>query len=124
VYNGVAAALPNDRLLRDIVCLVMSYEINALMGEPSFVALLDSGGGSDGIAADAAKSLAQRVSPEQKRYLCPVCHTQFEAVMNVKKYSVSCFHCSHYQDVKDWAKHVVLPDLTALWREHQEKKNS
>ncbi len=120
VYNGVSSALPSNRLLRDIVCLVMSHEINALMREPRFVALLDSG--SSGIAADAAKGLAKRVNPELKRYLCPVCHGHFETVINVARYAVSCYHCTHYLDGKDWAKHVVQPDLTALWLEHQEKR--
>ncbi len=125
VYNGVAAALPNDRILRDIVGIVMSYEINTLMREPRFVALLEGhGNGASGVAADAAKSLAQRLHPEQKRYLCPECGRHFEAVIPIEKIWVECLHCTYHWRGKEWAKAVVLPDLAALWREHQQKRCS
>jgi DNA-directed RNA polymerase subunit RPC12/RpoP len=115
VYNGVATALPHDRVLRDIVCLVMSIEINALMREPSFVALFEDGGGS--IAADAAKSLAQRVNPGQKKYRCPACGKHFEAEIPAREYlSFLCFHCRCSLSRDVWEDHVVLPDLAAVWR--------
>jgi hypothetical protein len=41
--------------------------------------------GSGGIAADAAKGLAQRLHPEQKLYMCLSCCTYFETVMRAKK---------------------------------------
>jgi ribosomal protein L37AE/L43A len=122
VYNGVAAALPHDRVLRDIVSVVLSYEINALMREPRFVALLE--GRDSGVAADAAKSLAQRLHPEQKRYLCPHCGRHFETVIPIHMYYFQCFNCPRSLDGKEWAKNVVSPDLSAMWREHQQKRKN
>ncbi len=57
----MAVALPRKGVLRDIVNVVLSYEIGALIGEPRFVALLE--GGDSGVSADAAKSLEQRLHP-------------------------------------------------------------
>jgi hypothetical protein len=123
VYNGVAAALPHDCALRDVVCLVMSYEINALMREPGFVALFEDGGAGGGsIAADAAKSLAQRVNPAQKRYGCPSCGKHFEAEIPQREYaSFPCFHCDCLLERELWEEHVVFPDPAAVWRENRGK---
>jgi hypothetical protein len=127
VYNGVAAELPDNRL-RDVVALVVSYEISSLMGEPAFVALLEGGHANSGegrrccIAVDAAKFLAQRLSPNQNRYRCPSCLKQFEALPH-PGYKMPCFHCNHLLSLWDWASNVVLPDMASLWQKSEEKKS-
>jgi hypothetical protein len=121
VYNCVSSALPFDRLLRDIVCRVMSYHMHALLHERSFVALLDRGGGSCGIAADAARVLVQRIEPAQQRHRCPSCRGEFEAVIPARTF-FQCYRCPFSTGSENWATHVVLPDIAAMWRAHQESR--
>jgi hypothetical protein len=118
VYNGIAAPLP-DKRLRDVMALIMSYEISGLLREPAFVALLEGSSSSSGgcrhhrgFAVDAAKFLAQRLSPDQRRYRCPSCLKQFEALPHPRR-DMACFHCDRHFSPRDWANNVVVPDVTS-----------
>ncbi len=118
VYNGVAAALPDARQLRSIVCLVVSYGISELTGEPRFVALLER---CVDLAADVAKSLAWRMEDGLKEYKCPKCFKSVN-ISRASTYSPGCWNCPHSADGKEWAKTLVLPDLAAKWKLQQEKR--
>jgi hypothetical protein len=121
VYNGAAAELPNARPLRDVVCHVVSIDVDALMCEPRFVELLES---NVVLAADAAKALALSLRFGYKPYTCPKCYKLTCLALGNDSLSERCLSCSHSTTAKEWEKVRVLPNFDAKWQQRQRLNKS
>lgn len=93
---------PTDRGLRGIVVDVAHEHIRALLEKDDFRGVLEE---TAGFAADVTQLMAQEaISPTVRKYRCPNCANQWEAVLSSKS-TFFCLRCSSSRS--DWDNHII-----------------
>jgi hypothetical protein len=87
---------PNDRGLRDVVAKVAHEHIQDLLKKSDFHVALEE---AVGFAADITRLQAQYL----KKYQCPNCYYQWEAVLTTANYYY-CLRCGKPRS--DWVNHI------------------
>jgi hypothetical protein len=101
VVSEIYSSTPStDRGLRDIVVDIAHENIEALLEKDDFLGVLE---GTAGFAADVTQLLAQKKRLSNRKYKCPYCANEWEAVLSSGR-TYYCLLCG--QARSDWQNHL------------------